>query len=101
MGILDIEAPEFEICPANQILGTNPGQSTAVAVWQDPNATDNSGDKPEVTCDPVSGSKFNIGNTLVACEAIDSSGNNKACTFQIGVIGTLIYLIPLHIQNYV
>ena len=92
MDILDEEAPEFKTCPVNQLLGTNLGQPTAIAVWQHPNATDNSGNKPTVTCNPISGSKFTIGQTLVMCEAIDSSGNIKACTFHIGVIGTLNWL---------
>ena len=59
-----------------------------MATWQDPSATDNSGDVPEVTCDPRSGSNITIGQTLITCEAFDSSGNdNTTCRFQITVEG--------------
>ena len=74
-------------CPTNQSLETNPGLPTAVAVWQDPNVTDNSGDMPNVTCNPVSGSKFPIGQTLVTCEAVDGNSNNNKCIFQLEVKG--------------
>ena len=83
----DTEVPEFEVCPDNQTSDTQPGQAFAVAVWQDPTATDNSGNVPKVTCDPQSESEFTIGQTLVTCEAVDSSGNNKTCDFQITVEG--------------
>ena len=87
MHILDKEAPEFEMCPVNQTLDTQTGRPTAIAFWHHPSATDNSGDKPKVTCNPMSGGNFTIGQTLVTCEAVDSSGNTNACTFQIGVKG--------------
>ena len=85
--VLDTEAPEFEVCPFNQALVAKRGQPTAVATWQHPSATDNSRDKLAVTCKPLSGSNFTIGQTLVTCEAVDSSGNNNACSFQIDVKG--------------
>ena len=86
------EAPEFEVCSHNQTLDTKQGQAFAVAVWQDPSATDNSGDVSEVTCVPHSGSEFSIGLTLVTCEAVDGSGNNNTCNFEIGVEGKKTYL---------
>ena len=89
MNISDNEVPEFETCPFNQTLDTQPGQPTAVAVWQHPSATDNSDDIPVVNCDAMSGSKFTIGQTFVTCEAVDSSGNNNTCGFQIDVKGML------------
>ena len=90
--ILDHEAPKFEICAFNQTLDTQPGQPIAVAFWQSPSATDNSGDIPDVTCDPQSRSKFTIGQTLVTCEAIDSSGNNNTCSFHIHVNGKSYFI---------
>ena len=65
-------------------------KSFAVATWQDPSATDNSGDVPEVTCDPLCGTNFTIGQTLITCEAVGSSGNNNTCSFQIAVKGKRI-----------
>ena len=90
MHMLDRETPDFEMCPVYQELNTKPGQLTAVAVWQNPSATDNSGDKPTVTCKPSSGSNFAIGQTLVTCEAVDGSGNINICSFQIYVKGTYV-----------
>ena len=87
---VDKEAPVFGICPDNQTLDTQPGQPFAVALWQDPSATDNSGDVSNTICDPKSGSKFTIGQTLVTCEAVDDSGNNETCNFQIAVEGKRI-----------
>ena len=78
---VDKEAP---VCPHNQTLNTQPGQP--FAVWQGPSVTDNSGDVPGVTCDPQSESNFTIGQTLVTCEAVDSSGNINTCRFQVRVV---------------
>ena len=85
----DKEVPNFEVCPDNQTLNTQPGQAFAVAFWQDSsiNVSDNSGDMPNVTCNWLSGSRFTIGQTLVTCKAIDSSGNINTCSFQILVEG--------------
>ena len=93
--ILDNEAPNLDMCPLNQTLDTQAGQSTAIAVWEHPSASDNSGDKPNITCDSFSRSEFIIGQTLVTCEAIDSSGNLNSCSFQINVKGTLSWRVFL------
>ena len=81
-----MEVPTFEVCPDNQALFGKPGQSTTVAVWQHPEATDNSGNKPTVTCSHMSGSHFAIGDTLVKCEASDNWGNIEICRFNIFVV---------------
>ena len=64
----------------NQSLTTS---GYVVATWQDPTATDNSGEVPKVTCSPPSGSTFTLGHTAVTCEAKDNSGNIDRCSFQI------------------
>ena len=94
---VDKEAPAFEVCPDNQTLNTEPGQAFAVATWQNISATDNSGDVPEVACDPQSESKFTIGQTSVTCAAVDGSGNNNTCSFQITVEGKNNYSIDFAI----
>ena len=98
---LDNEVPEFRMCPVNQTLDTQPGLPFAVAVWQHPNASDNSVDKPVVTCNHMSGSNFTIGHTLVTCEAVDSSGNNKICSFIIFVKGTYVFEINIAKLSFV
>ena len=60
---IDNETPVLKSCPANQTSNVDPGQSTALIEWQDPSATDNSGDSPTVVCNPPSGTKFTIGST--------------------------------------
>ena len=60
----------------------------AVAVWIDPQATDNARVTPTVTCSFESGSQFEIGQTDVICEARDPGGNKAFCTFTIDVTGT-------------
>ena len=90
--ILDIEDPIVLACPVNQTRNTAPGIATAVAVWADPQATDNSGITPNVTCSVESGSQFQIGQTEVVCEARDPSGNQADCTFIIEVIGKYEYI---------
>ena len=84
---LDTEDPTILSCPANQTKNTAPSQSTAIAVWTVPQATDNSGITPNVTCSFDSGSHFQIGQTEVVCEARDSSRNQAICTCVIEVIG--------------
>ena len=84
--ILDTEDPVI-YCPANQTKDTTQSRSTAIAVWTDPQAADNAGIVPTVTCSLESGRRFEIGQTEVVCEARDSSGNQATCIFIIEVIG--------------
>ena len=84
---LDTENPIILSCPANQTKSTAPSLSTAIAVWTDLQATDNSRIAPTVTCSLESGSQFEIGQTEVECDAQDSSGNQANCTFIIEVMG--------------
>ena len=51
-------------------------------------ASDNSGEAPEIICEPKSGSIFKVGETLVKCTAMDSSGNYTVGEFLIIVTGT-------------
>ena len=85
--LIDNEDPVIHSCPANQTINTVPSQSTAIAVWTDLQATDNSGIKTTITCDLESGNQVHIGQTEVVCEARDPSGNQAICTFVIEVIG--------------
>ena len=99
---LDTEDPIIFSCPTNQTKNTVPSQSTAIAVWTDLQANDNSGITPNVTCNLKSGSQFRIGQTEVVCEARDPSGNQAICTFIIEIIGKYqyknSYTITCHLQ---
>ena len=74
-------------CPTNQTLETNFGQPTAVVNWTNPEVTDNSRQNLTVTCRVESGSKFEIGDTEVTCQAIDPAGNNATCVFTVKIEG--------------
>ena len=86
------------ICPANQTIATDHGQSTALVVWTKPSV-----DFPvEVSiemCEPASGSKFAIGETKVVCEAehihhhMYHEHDEKACHFYVNVTGKLKCMI--------
>ena len=74
-------------CPDNQTKSTLFGRSTAVVVWADHEASDNSGKRPKISCNIVSGSQFAIGETEVICKASDGFGNWAECAFTVKVKG--------------
>ena len=74
-------------CPQDKSFETTPGNHTATVIWEDPSVSDNSDRVVNVYCDAEIGSIFPIGQTLVTCEAFDSSGNNETCQFRIDVYG--------------
>ncbi|XP_072017472.1 hyalin-like [Amphiura filiformis] len=82
--VKDVEEPVIASCPADQIMPTNPGEATALVVYQLPNAQDNSGEAI-VSCSPQSKSHFAMGLTNVTCVARDGSENKDKCDFQVDV----------------
>ena len=68
--------------------------------WEDPHASDNSGNV-STTCYPPSGNNFTIGQTVIICEAVDSSGNKAQCYFDVNVIGKYFFSLPHKKQVYV
>ena len=87
--ITDIEDPIIQ-CPANRYVNTNVNEATAVAVWAEPVASDNSGKSPNVSCSMESGTQFVIGQTEVICQARDGSGNQANCNFTVEVKGKIM-----------
>ena len=81
----DTEAPTIiSNCPSDQTII---GQSFAEVNWTKPEATDNSGQEPTVTCSTESGSQFGSGTTTVTCQAIDSAKNHATCSFTVQIKG--------------
>ena len=76
--ISDKEAPTIGTCPTSRS-----SRGHVVVTWQNPAATDNSGQVPGVNCSPSSGSNFTLGDTSVTCTATDGSGNTDTCSFNI------------------
>ena len=74
-------------CPNDLSRSTNEGKSTALVVWEQPNATDNSGHVEIVTCTPQGGNQFPIGQSKVTCEAVDGARNKAACYIYVNVTG--------------
>lgn len=95
----DNEEPDIGSCPSNIIKDNDPGLSTAMVTWTDPEAQDNSG-QVTVSCSPNSGSNFDIGNTEVECEAVDESGNKNDCVFTITVQGKLASSVKKQLSSY-
>ncbi len=83
----DKEAPSL-LCEEDQRFPTDAGIDTAVAVYQTPVATDNSGDEVTVVCTPTLGSVLPMGPTNVTCAATDRSSNNATCVLQVNIKGT-------------
>ena len=74
-------------CPSDLSRAADKGNSTALVLWKQPNATDNSGHIKRLICYPQAGSLFPIGQTKVTCEAVDDAGNDATCYINIDVIG--------------
>ena len=83
---IDNQPPVFEYCPVDQYKNTSLTESTALAVWKDPEVIDNSGNFLNATCYPQKGI-FSIGRTEVHCEAIDGNQNSAKCSFNVIVFG--------------
>ncbi len=80
----DTTPPDISGCPTSPIqVTTSPGSTTARAFWQEPTATDNSGDIPTRTSTHTPGSFFPIGPTQVTYRFFDSSANIATCTFTV------------------
>ena len=74
-------------CPKDISESTDKGKSTALVVWEQPNAIDNSGHVENVSCTPQGGKQFVIGQSKVTCEAVDGAGNKATCYFYVHVTG--------------
>jgi HYR domain/Domain of unknown function DUF11 len=74
--------PVLTNCPSDVVLITD--NTTAVARWTAPTATDNCGD-PSVSSNFSSGFAFPIGNTTVVYTARDAKGNQTTCDFIVTV----------------
>ena len=87
----DIESPVFDSGCSNITEETTPGASTAVVEWDTPSVTDNSvGVISSVSCNPESGTTFNLDETVVTCDVSDPSGNTADCTFVVKIKGTYL-----------
>jgi len=98
----DTEPPVLT-CPDLIEENNLPGKC-GVVVNYSVTATDNCTDSPWLSCDPPSGSFFDVGTTIVSCTANDDAGLSTTCTFSVTVydveppvahcMNTVVYLDP-------
>ena len=94
----DNEVSMFSNTPGDLIVNTDAGQSFAVVAWTAPTVTDNSG-LYTLSSSHSSGSSFSIGITTVTYTVVDAAGNTASYSFNITVVGKLIYFI-LHMNQH-
>ena len=82
----DVSAPVLSGVSDQAVEATGPGG--AVAAFSTPTATDNLDAFVGVTCAPVSGSLFPLGNSVVVCSAQDAAGNASQASFAVTVRDT-------------
>jgi uncharacterized repeat protein (TIGR01451 family) len=75
-------APVLTNCPSDVVLITD--NTSAVARWSPPTATDNCGD-PSVLSNFLSGFAFPVGTSTVIYTARDAKGNQTTCDFTVTV----------------
>ena len=85
--LTDSQQPDLT-CPQNITQGTDDMQPNARVYWNIL-ATDNSGQDPNISCSPSSGSMFDLGTTFVECNATDFSQNTISCSFHVNIVGKL------------
>lgn len=83
--IVDTQAPTI-ICPGG--ISAECSTPNGSPVLFEPVVTDACDPQPQVTCTPPSGTVFPTGITVVACRAVDASGNDSSCNFAVTVSDT-------------
>jgi len=76
-------APPTITCPANITVTAAPGKKSAIVNYT-VTAADNCS-PVTVTCNPPSGSSFQIATTPVSCTATDSANHTASCGFTVTV----------------
>lgn len=84
----DTAPPVFSNVPTTVVVKVN-GVQNAVVTYTLPVATAADGSAAAVTCDPPSGSAFDLGDTDVFCLATDKQGNESSVTFVVRVLDTV------------
>jgi uncharacterized repeat protein (TIGR01451 family) len=85
--LADHTPPVISGVPADQVREAT-GPDGAVATWIGPTAIDDVDGVVPVTCAPLSGSTFPLGETNVTCFANDAAGNTASASFNVLVRDT-------------
>ncbi|MEQ9165851.1 MAG: HYR domain-containing protein [Fulvivirga sp.] len=81
--VSDIVAPVFNSCPSNITVATTGDGCEATATWTVPTASDNCTSDIVPTSDFEPGDAFPFGTTVVTYTAVDISGNEATCSFNV------------------
>ncbi|HVM59223.1 MAG TPA: HYR domain-containing protein [Verrucomicrobiae bacterium] len=81
------QTPPIITCQSDITNTVDLGESSAVVTFPTPAATDNCSASVTVTCDPASGSIFQLGTRTVTCTAVDAASNTATCTFNVVITG--------------
>lgn len=80
--VVDTEPPSIT-CPTNQTIECTGG----AVFFEEPVVTDNC--CVQASCTPTNGSSLGVGTHLIACTAIDCSGNSTQCVFYVTIQDTV------------
>jgi len=83
--IEDNEKPIIS-CPGDTVLNYDPEISGAILEYE--STIEDNCAIGSFTCNPLSGSLFGLGSTIVTCIGLDSTGNADTCAFTVTVIVT-------------
>lgn len=90
--VRDNTAPQLTVPGSIVVEATSPG---GAVVSFASSALDNRDGEVPVSCEPISGATFVLGNTTVACSATDSSGNVASSSFTVAVVDTTAPVLSL------
>ncbi|XP_033625680.1 serine-rich adhesin for platelets-like [Asterias rubens] len=83
---VDTVRPEIQFCPQNINQQIQFGVPTVIVTWNQPVASDNSGQTPNVQTTHQSGSSFSVGTTTVIYTFTDAAGNEATCSFNVNIV---------------
>ncbi len=75
--------PVITNCPQSVTYTIALGMASRVVTWNEPIATDNSGQQPDVIQTHLPGESFNLGSTEVCYIFSDAANNQDSCCFTI------------------
>ena len=91
--VLDVEPPHIGVCPESFEVVAPPGGVPLAVEFDDPLATDNC-PGVAVSCVPMSGDLFPVGESPVVCTATDAVPLAASCDFVVTVVEQSILEIP-------
>ena len=94
----DTTAPQISGTPSDMTVEAT-SSSGAVGTFTSPTSSDLVDGSVTVSCSPVSGSTFALGETTVTCSATDSHSNTATTTFKVKVQDKTAPLIASHVDE--